>query len=262
MADRKASSAPAPSAATETVAAEGSLLDQIVQTASIGGAPDQRERGRDLVKEFVAQVLQGEMTVSRDTEAMINARVAQLDHLISIQLAEVMHHPEFQRLEASWRGLQYLIRNSECTPMLKIRVMNVSKRDLGRDLQRAAEFDQSAIFKKVYEEEYGVFGGEPFAALLGDYEFTKSFEDLELLDNMSHVAEEAHAPFLTAGECEPPEPGQLHQSGATSRSRQDFRYHGIRQVEGLPPERGFALRRSVRPAYPDAHAVRQGYADD
>lgn len=82
--------------------------------------------------------------------------------------------------------------------MLKIRVMNVSKKELGRDLQRAAEFDQSAIFKKVYEEEYGVFGGEPFAALLGDYEFSKSFEDLELLDNMSHVAAAAHAPFLTA----------------------------------------------------------------
>jgi type VI secretion system protein ImpC len=82
--------------------------------------------------------------------------------------------------------------------MLKIRILNVSKRELGRDLQRAAEFDQSAIFKKVYEEEYGVFGGEPFAALLGDYEFGKTFEDLELLDNMSHVAAAAHAPFLTA----------------------------------------------------------------
>ncbi len=184
--------------AAQTVTTESSLLDQIVETASVGAAPDQRERGRDLVKEFVAQVLQGEMTVSRDTEAMINARIAQLDHLISIQLAEVMHHPDFQKLEATWRGLQYLIKNSECTPMLKIRVLNVSKKDLARDLQRAPEFDQSAIFKKVYEEEYGVFGGEPFAALLGDYEFSKSFEDLELLDNMSHVAAAAHAPFLTA----------------------------------------------------------------
>ena len=195
MAEKKAAAAPQ---AAEAVEAQGSLLDEIVQTASAGAAPDQQERGRDMVKEFVAQVLQGEMTVSRDTEAMINARIAQLDHLISIQLAEVMHHPDFQKLEATWRGLQYLIKNSECTPMLKIRVLNVSKKELGRDLQRATEFDQSAIFKKVYEEEYGVFGGEPFAALLGDYEFGKSFEDLELLDNMSHVAASAHAPFLTA----------------------------------------------------------------
>src|SRR5579862_5335058 len=198
MAERKAAAAGATEKVAQTVEAEGSLLDQIVQTASIGAAPDQKERGRDMVKEFVSQVLAGEITVSRDTEAMINARVAQLDHLISIQLAEVMHHPDFQKLEGTWRGLQYLIKNSECTPMLKIRVMNVSKKELGRDLQRATEFDQSAIFKKVYEEEYGVFGGEPFAALLGDYEFGKSFEDLELLDNMSHVAAAAHAPFLTA----------------------------------------------------------------
>jgi len=196
MADAQASGSAAP--ATQTVSAEGSLLDQIVESSKIGVEPGQKERGKDLVKEFVAQVLQGEITVSRDTEAMINARIAQLDHLISIQLSAILHHPEFQRLEGTWRGLQYLIRNSECTPMLKIRVLNVTKKELSRDLQRAPEFDQSAIFKKVYEEEYGVFGGEPIAALIGDYEFGKSFEDLELLDNMSHVASAAHAPFLTA----------------------------------------------------------------
>jgi len=198
MADRKAAAAGAPEKAAETVETEGSLLDQIVQTASVGADERDKEGRKDMVREFVAQVLQGEMTVSRDTEAMINARIAQLDHLLSIQLAEVMHNPEFQKLEATWRGLQYLIKNSECTPMLKIRVLNVTKKELGRDLQRANEFDQSAIFKKVYEEEYGVFGGEPFAAILGDYEFGKGFEDLELLDNMSHVAAAAHAPFLTS----------------------------------------------------------------
>src|ERR1035438_1403323 len=101
MADAKAAAGQAASATTTT---EVSLLDQIVQTAGVGGAPDQKERGKDLIKEFLSQVLHGEMTVSRDTEAMINARIAQLDHLISIQLAEVMHNPEFQKLEASWRG--------------------------------------------------------------------------------------------------------------------------------------------------------------
>jgi len=104
MAEKKAAAASVSAPAARAVEAEGSLLDQIVQTATIGAAPDQRERGKDMVREFVAQVLQGEMTVSRDTEAMINARIAQLDHLISIQLAEVMHHPDFQKLEASWRG--------------------------------------------------------------------------------------------------------------------------------------------------------------
>jgi type VI secretion system protein ImpC len=198
MAKTQAAATPASETTTQTVAAEASLLDQIVETSGKGQEPAQKERGKNLIKEFVAQVLQGEMTVSKDTEAMINARIAQLDRLLSIQLSEILHHPEFQKLEGTWRGLQYLIRNSECTPMLKIRVMNVSKKELSRDLQRAPEFDQSAIFKKVYEEEYGVFGGEPFAALLGDYEFGKGFEDLELLDNISHVAAAAHAPFLTA----------------------------------------------------------------
>ena len=262
MADKKAAAAGASEKAAQTVETEVSLLDQIVQTASSGSAPDQKERGRDMVREFVSQVLAGEMTVSRDTEAMINGRIAQLDHLISIQLAEVMHNAEFQKLEASWRGLQYLIKNSECTPMLKIRVLNVSKRELGRDLQRAAEFDQSAIFKKVYEEEYGVFGGEPFAALLGDYEFSKSFEDLELLENMSHVAAAAHAPFLTAANANLLNLDSFTNLGAAAGSGQGLRHHGIRQVEGVPDERRFALRGNVRAAHPDARALRQGHPDD
>jgi type VI secretion system protein ImpC len=129
---------------------------------------------------------------------MINARIAQLDHLISIQLNEVMHAPEFQKLEGTWRGLKYLISNSETSDKLKIKVLNVNKKELLRDLQRAAEFDQSALFKKVYEEEFGVFGGSPFGALVGDYEFNKSGQDIELLEKLSQVAAAAHAPFLTA----------------------------------------------------------------
>ena len=181
---------------TTTTTAEPSLLDQIVDQGRF--AVESRDRGRDLVKEFIAQVLQGEVKPNKDTEAMINARIAQIDHLVSLQLNEVMHHPSFQKLEGSWRGLKYLLNNSETSTMLKIRVLNVSKKELSKDLERAAEFDQSETFKKVYEDEYGVFGGEPFGALIGDYEFTKHPEDLELLDKMSHVAAAAHAPFLTA----------------------------------------------------------------
>lgn len=178
--------------------AEKSLLDQIVETGRVGTDAATRERGKNLVKEFISQVLEGAVTVSKDTEAMINARIAQIDHLLSIQLNEILHHPVFQKLEGSWRGLKYLISQSETSAMLKIRVMNVSKKDLLRDLQRAPEFDQSALFKKVYEEEFGVFGGEPFGALIGDYEFSKHPEDLELLEKISQVAGAAHAPFLSA----------------------------------------------------------------
>ena len=143
----------APAGAASAQTQELGLLDQIVEQGRLARDPAARERGKDLVSEFARQVLEGSMTVSRDAEAMINARIAQIDHLISLQLNEVMHAPEFQKLEASWRGLRYLLNNSETGAQLKIKVLNVSKKDLLRDLQRAPEFDQSALFKKVYEEE-------------------------------------------------------------------------------------------------------------
>src|SRR5215831_14306539 len=156
-------------AASETTV-EKSLLDQIVEEGRLARDPAARERGKNLVKEFVAQVLEGTITVSKDAEAMINARIAQIDHLVSLQLNAVLHHPDFQKLEGSWRGLKYLLDQSETSDKLKIKLLNVSKKELLRDLQRAPEFDQSALFKKVYEEEFGVFGGAPFGALIGDYE--------------------------------------------------------------------------------------------
>ena len=183
---------------TTLEAQEASLLDQIVEQGRFGVEAASRERGRDLVKEFVAQVLDGSMTIAKDAEMMINARIAQIDHLLSLQLNEILHHAQFQKLEGSWRGIKYLMDNSETGVGLKIRVMNVSKKELLRDIEKAPEFDQSAIFKKVYEEEYGVFGGAPFGALIGDYEFGKHPEDMALLDGISHVAAQAHAPFVSA----------------------------------------------------------------
>ena len=152
--------------ATTVETQEGSLLDQIVEQGRFGEA---KERGKDLVKEFVAQVLEGSMTIAKDAEMMINARIAQIDHLLSIQLNEIMHHPSFQKLEGSWRGLKYLMDNSETGVGLKIRVMNASKKELLRDIEKAPEFDQSALFKKIYEEEYGQLGGQPYGMLVGDH---------------------------------------------------------------------------------------------
>jgi type VI secretion system protein ImpC len=191
----------AASVAGETVeqqASEQNLLDQIVAQGRFNRDSATLERGRDMVKEFVNQVLQGHMTLTRDAEATIQARIAQIDRLISLQLNEVLHYPALQKLEGTWRGIKYLIDQSETNDMLKIKVLNTSKRDLLKDLQRAPEFDQSALFKKVYEEEFGVFGGAPFAALVGDYEFGRGPEDVELLERISQVASAAHAPFMSA----------------------------------------------------------------
>jgi type VI secretion system protein ImpC len=187
---------PQGAAAVETQ--DGSLLDQIVEQGRFGVEAASRERGKNLVKEFVAQVLDGSMTVAKDAEMMINARIAQIDHLLSLQLNEILHHPQFQKLEGSWRGLKYLMDNSETGVGLKIRVFNASKKELLRDIEKAPEFDQSALFKKIYEEEYGVFGGAPFGALIGDYEFGKHPEDMALLEGVSHIAAQAHAPFVSA----------------------------------------------------------------
>src|ERR1700676_5063275 len=194
MAEAKKSAAPQ---AVEQVLEKG-LLDQIVEEGRMGKDESAKERGKDLVKEFVAQVLEGSMTVTRDAETMINARIAQIDHLLSIQVNEILHHAAFQKLEGSWRGLKYLLDQSETNDQLKIKVLNVSKKELLRDLQRAPEFDQSALFKKVYEEEFGIFGGAPFASLIGDYEFGRGPEDMELLERIAQTAASAHAPFLSA----------------------------------------------------------------
>jgi type VI secretion system protein ImpC len=182
---------------TEAEAQVG-LLDQIISEGRIGRDEEQREQSRRQIATLVEEVMKGQMRVSKDLEATINARIADIDALLSRQLNEVMHHPDFQKLEGSWRGLHYLVQNSETSTMLKLRVLNVSKPDLLRDLERASEFDQSALFKKVYEEEYGTFGGAPFSALIGDYEFGRHPQDLALLEKISNVAAAAHAPFIAA----------------------------------------------------------------
>ncbi len=194
MAQQKAAAGAAP----EAQAQELDLLDSIVDQGRFGSEAPARERGKNLVKEFVEQFLDGHMNVARDVETMINQRIAQIDHLMSIQLNEILHHADFQKLEGSWRGLRHMTFNSHTSANLKIRVMNVTKKDLLRDMQRAPEFDQSALFKKIYEEEYGVFGGAPYGAIIGDFEFGKHPEDIELLEKVSQVAAAAHAPFFSA----------------------------------------------------------------
>jgi type VI secretion system protein ImpC len=181
---------------TRVEEADGGLLDRIVSNFTT--EPAQRGVAKDIIADFAKQVLDGAIVYGKDTETMVKVRIAQLDALISAQLNEVMHHEKFQRLEASWRGLHYLVDQSETSPNLKIRVLNVSKRELFKDLERAPEFDQSATFKKVYEEEYGVFGGAPFGLLVGDYEISNHPEDMALLAKMSNVAAAAHAPFIAS----------------------------------------------------------------
>jgi type VI secretion system protein ImpC len=181
---------------------EVSLLDQILTEGKLARDDFQKERAKDMIAEFVGQVMQGELTISKDLDTAINARIAEIDRLISAQLNEVMHHEEFQKLEGSWRGLHHLVKNSLTGSSLKIRVMSASKKDLLKDFERALEFDQSALFKKIYEEEFGTFGGAPFGTIIGDYEFSNHPQDMALLEKLSQVAAAAHAPFISAASSE------------------------------------------------------------
>ncbi|MFZ6674172.1 type VI secretion system contractile sheath large subunit [Undibacterium sp. Xuan67W] len=177
---------------------EVALLDQIVEQSKVAKSSVEHSRAKDIISELVNQVMQGTVVVSDNLSATIDARVAELDRLISRQLSAVMHAPEFQKLEGSWTGLNYLVKNTATGTSLKIKLLNATKRDLVKDFQSALEFDQSAMFKKIYEEEFGTFGGAPFGALLGDFEITRQPEDMYFVEQMSHIAAAAHAPFISS----------------------------------------------------------------
>jgi len=181
---------------------EVGLLDQILTEGRMARDDFQKEQAKDMIGAFVSQVMAGELTLSKNMDVTINARIAEIDRLITSQMNEILHNEEFQKLEGSWRGLHHLVKNSLTGTQLKIRVLSATKKDLLKDFERALEFDQSSLFKKIYEDEYGTFGGAPYGALIGDYEFGNHPQDMALLENMSQVAAAAHAPFLSAASSE------------------------------------------------------------
>lgn len=189
-AEAKTEAAGAAEAQTESL----SLLDQAISVTKTA-EPDEMQ---DLLRTLTSEALSGTVTFSKNLTQTFNKAIAAIDEKLSKQLSAIMHHPDFQKMEGTWRGLNYLVKNSETSATLKIRVMNVSKKDLHKDLTKAVEFDQSQIFKKIYESEFGSPGGEPYGALIGDYEFGKGTEDLEVLQGMSNVAAASFAPFIAA----------------------------------------------------------------
>ncbi len=151
------------------------------------------------VKTLAQQALENPMPVANNAFSAVQALTSAIDEKLSRQINVILHHPDFQRLEGAWRGLHYLVNNTESSDMLKIRVLNISKQELGQTLKRykGASWDQSPLFKRVYEEEYGQFGGEPLGCLVGDYYFDHSPPDTELLGEMAKIAAAAHCPFIS-----------------------------------------------------------------
>ena len=179
-----------------------SLLDDIVARSKVAKTDSEHARAKDIIGELVKEVLDGTVVVSDNLSANIDARIAEIDQLISAQLSEVLHAPEFQKIESSWTGLHYLCKHTSTGERLKIKLLNTSKKHIVKDFKTAIDFDQSALFKKVYEEEFGTFGGSPFGALIGDFEIGRGAEDMYFVEQMSHVAAAAHAPFISAASSE------------------------------------------------------------
>ncbi|HTA43773.1 MAG TPA: type VI secretion system contractile sheath large subunit [Bryobacteraceae bacterium] len=192
-----------PNTQTETPGTtQMTLLDRIVASGNMARDVSQQNHARALVAEFAGQVAEGNITVdaSTDLTRAIKDRIAQIDEVLSGQLNSVMHAPEFQKLEASWRGLNQLVMNSETGESLKIRLMNMTFAELINDMEKAIEFDQSVMFKQIYEEEYGTFGGNPYSCLVGDFQFGRHPQHIKTLEKMSGVAAAAHAPFIAAAD--------------------------------------------------------------
>src|ERR1700754_3979858 len=185
-------------AAPQAGHAEASLLDQIVEQSKVARSDVEHARAKDIISELVREVMQGTVVMSDNLSVTLDARVAELDRLISAQLSEVMHHQQFQKLESSWTGLHYLCAQTSTGAGMKIKLFNAQKKELIKDFRSAIDFDQSALFRKVYEEEFGTFGGSPFGTLIGDFEISRQPEDMYFVEQMSHVAAAAHAPFLSA----------------------------------------------------------------
>jgi type VI secretion system protein ImpC len=174
--------------------AESSILDAAIAATK----HTDEDRAKTLIRTLVEEVNSGTIKIDKNIIKTIESGIAQVDAIVSRQLAEIMHNERFQKLEGSWRGLHYLVRNTETGEHMKLKVLNCTKAVLHKDLTRASEFDQSEIFKKIYRDEFGTPGGTPYATIIGDYEFSHRPQDMECLSLMSNVSAAAFAPFLTA----------------------------------------------------------------
>jgi type VI secretion system protein ImpC len=183
--------------ATET--AEGTDFSALLQKNFKPQSAAAKSEVETAVRTLAQQALAKSTLIGHDTVESINAMIGEIDRKLSEQINAIMHNADFQKLESAWRGLHHLVNNTETDEMLKIRVLDISKKDLHKTLKKfkGANWDQSPIFKKLYEEEYGTLGGEPYGCLVGDYFFDHRPEDIELLGEMAKIASAVHAPFIS-----------------------------------------------------------------
>jgi type VI secretion system protein ImpC len=199
MADPTASAAATATAAPAAAPAELNEFEALLNKEFKPKTDQAKQAVESAVRTLAAQALAGSSVISSDAVASIEAIIAELDRKLSEQLNLILHHEEFRSLEGTWRGLHHLVSNTETDERLKIRVLNISKKEVGRTLKKfkGTAWDQSPLFKKLYEEEFGTPGGEPYGVIIGDFYFDHSPPDVEILQGMGQIAAAAHAPFIT-----------------------------------------------------------------
>jgi len=187
-------------AASVAAAEEVSEFDALLNKQFKPKTDSAREAVQTAVKTLAEQALARTALISKDALSSIEAIIAELDRKLSEQISLIVHHEDFKNLEGTWRGLNYLVSNTETDEKLKIRVMNISKKDTGRVLKKfkGTAWDQSPLFKKIYEEEYGTPGGAPYGCIVGDYQFDHSPPDVEMLGSLAQICAASHTPFITA----------------------------------------------------------------
>jgi len=175
------------------------IIDKIVNEGKIYRDPNMAKVAFEMCKTFLDAFEASDKT-NQNPMAFIMNSIADFDTHLNEQLDEVLHHPDLLTLEGSWRGLSFLVQNTETSTRLKLRLLNASKDELHADLEKAVDFDQSQLFKKIYEEEFGTFGGAPYSCLVGNYYFGRNAPDMGLLEKLSQVAAAAHAPFIAGAD--------------------------------------------------------------
>jgi len=178
--------------------AEGSDFTSLLQREFKPKTEAAKSAVEEAVRTLASQALSQTQLISGDVLKTIESMIAELDSKLSEQINLILHHADFQKLEGAWRGLHYMVSNTETDEKLKIRFMNIAKPELARTLKsyKGTKWDQSPLFKKVYEEEYGQFGGEPFGCMVGDYYFDQTAPDVELLGEMAKISAASHMPFI------------------------------------------------------------------
>lgn len=175
-----------------------SLLEEITQATKIQPADEAYGMAKKGVEALIAQLIEPGRVVSKVTKAVVDEMIAEIDRKLGLQIDAILHHPDFQTLESAWRSLKLLVDKTDFRENIKLEILNVSKEDLIEDFEDSPEIPKSGLYKTAYTAEYGQFGGQPYAAMIGNFDFGPGAQDIKLLQNIASVAAMAHAPFVAA----------------------------------------------------------------